>query len=92
MLCSVSCFFLFFRLWRLRSFSAQKEKINQNDINYAKRTQFPKKSNACNIIINNELQQKINNGHLVKTNPNKANFGLFRSFEFVCNKRPVGSV
>ena len=40
--------------------------------NYAKRTQFPKKSNIYNRNFNNELQPKIDNGHLVKTNPNKA--------------------
>ena len=49
-------------------------KFNQSkNINYAKRTQFPKKSNGCNISSNNELQRKMDNGHLVKTNPNKAN-------------------
>jgi hypothetical protein len=41
--------------------------------NYAKQTQFPKKSNGCNASINNELQRKNENGHLVKTKPNKAN-------------------
>jgi hypothetical protein len=50
------------------------QKINQSKhINYAKRTQFPKKSNVYNPNFNNELQRKIKNGHLVKTNPNKAN-------------------
>ena len=48
-------------------------KINQNDINYAKRTQFRTKSNFYNRNVNNELQRKIEIGHLVKTNPNKAN-------------------
>jgi hypothetical protein len=49
-------------------------KINQSKItNYAKRTQFSKKSNVYNINNGNELQRKIDNGHLVKTNPNKAN-------------------
>jgi hypothetical protein len=43
-------------------------------VNYAKRTQFFKKSNVYNLNKNNELQQKIDNGHLVKTNPIKANF------------------
>jgi hypothetical protein len=41
--------------------------------NYAKRTQFFKKSNAYNRSFENGLQQKMHNGHLVKTNPNKAN-------------------
>jgi hypothetical protein len=41
---------------------------------YAKRTQFPKKSNVYNRSFDNELQRKMNNGHLVKTNPIKANF------------------
>jgi hypothetical protein len=49
-------------------------KINQNEVNYAKQTQFLKKSNVYNLIKNNELQRKMQNGHLVKTNPNKANF------------------
>jgi hypothetical protein len=57
-----------------RGFSAQKEKINQNELNYAKQSQFPKKSNVCNINKNKELQRKNEIGHLVKTNPNKANF------------------
>jgi hypothetical protein len=42
--------------------------------NYAKRTQFFKKSNVYNLNKNNELQQIMDNGHLVKTNPNEANF------------------
>jgi hypothetical protein len=47
--------------------------------NYAKQSQFPKKSNVYNRNDDNELQRKIDNGHLVKTNPNKANFtGLCR--------------
>jgi len=45
-------------------------KISQSKItNYAKRTQFFKKSNVYNLNKNNELQQKMDNGHLVKTNP-----------------------
>jgi hypothetical protein len=49
-------------------------KIDQSKItNYAKRTQFSKKSNVYNPNFNNELQRKMDNGHLVKTNPNKAN-------------------
>jgi hypothetical protein len=43
------------------------------NINYAKQSQFPKKSNVYNRNFNNELQRKMDNGHLVKTNPNKAN-------------------
>jgi hypothetical protein len=54
-------------------FSALKGKINQNDINYAKRTQFSKKSNVYNRSFDNELQQKMQIGHLVKTNPNEPN-------------------
>jgi hypothetical protein len=50
------------------------ENVQSKTTNYAKRTQFPKKSNVYNRNINNELQRKTNNGHLVKTNPNKANF------------------
>ena len=46
--------------------------------NYAKRSQFFKKSNVYNLNKNNELQQKMDNGHLVKTNPNKANSNPFR--------------
>jgi hypothetical protein len=41
--------------------------------NYAKQSQFWKNQNERNLNKNNELQQKINNGHLVKTNPNEAN-------------------
>jgi hypothetical protein len=51
-----------------------ERKIQSKMINYAKRSQFSKKSNVYNRNFNNELQQKMNNGHLVKTNPNKANF------------------
>ncbi len=47
-----------------------QSKITKN----AKRTQFPKKSNVYNRNFNNELHRKTNNGHLVKTNPNKPNF------------------
>ena len=53
--------------------SAQKEKINQNELNYAKQSQFRTKSNFYNPNKYNELQQKNENGHLVKTKPNKAN-------------------
>jgi len=50
-------------------------RINQSKrVNYAKRTQFSKKSNVYNRNFNNELQRKMNNGHLVKTNPNKAKY------------------
>jgi hypothetical protein len=42
-------------------------------VNYAKQTQFSKKSNVYNRNFNNELQRKMDNGHLVKTNPIKAN-------------------
>jgi hypothetical protein len=49
-------------------------KIDQSKItNYAKRTQFSKKSNVYNRNFNNELQRKMDNGHLVKTNPNEPN-------------------
>jgi len=59
----------------LRLFPSTWPKVNQSKIiNYAKQTQFFKKSNVYNLNKNNELQQKIDNGHLVKTNPNKANF------------------
>src|SRR4030042_3312173 len=69
----------------MRLFSAPKGKINQNEVNYAKRTQFPKKSNVYNRNFNNGLQRKIRIGHLVKTNPNKANFGLFNFPIFLYN-------
>jgi hypothetical protein len=42
-------------------------------VNYAKQTQFFKKSNVCNISSSGELKQKNENGHLVKTNPNEPN-------------------
>ena len=49
-------------------------KLNQSKmLNYAKQTQFFKKSNIYNRNFNNELQRKPDNGHLVKTNPIKAN-------------------
>jgi hypothetical protein len=49
-------------------------KADQSKItNYAKQTQFPKKSNVYNLIENKELQQEMQIGHLVKTNPIKAN-------------------
>jgi hypothetical protein len=44
-------------------------KINQNEVNYAKQSQFPKKSNVYNLNENNELQRKNEIGHLVKTKP-----------------------
>jgi hypothetical protein len=40
---------------------------------FAKQTQFFKKSNVYNLNKNKKLQQKMDNGHLVKTNPNKPN-------------------
>ncbi len=50
-------------------------KIFQSKIsNYAKRTQFFKKSNVYNLNKNNELQQKMDFGHLVKTNPKRTQF------------------
>jgi hypothetical protein len=49
-------------------------KINQSKcINYAKQSQFSKKSNVYNRSFNNQLQRKFDNGHLVKTNPIKPN-------------------
>jgi hypothetical protein len=41
--------------------------------NYAKQTQFFKKSDDCNASIDKQLRRKIEIGHLVKTNPIKAN-------------------
>ena len=62
-------------------------KIVQSKItNYAKQTQFPEKSNGCIISINNELQRKMRNGHLVKTNPIKANFP---PFHFRCTSAQI---
>jgi hypothetical protein len=50
-------------------------KFNQSKItNYAKQTQFIKKSNVYKISFDKELQRKMDDGHLVKTNPNKPNF------------------
>jgi hypothetical protein len=49
-------------------------KINQNELDYAKQTQFPKKSNVHNSNFRNELQRKMLIGHLVKTNPIEPNF------------------
>jgi len=54
-------------------------KSDQSKItNYAKRTQFPKTINIYNLNRNKELQRKMNNGLLVKTNPNKANLERHR--------------
>jgi hypothetical protein len=49
------------------------ELVQSKLTNYAKRTQFSKKSNVYNPNFNNELQRRMNNGLLVKTNPNKPN-------------------
>jgi hypothetical protein len=54
-------------------FVCPERKIQSKMINYAKQSQFFKKSNVYNINKNKGLQQKNENGHLVKTNPNKAN-------------------
>jgi hypothetical protein len=51
-----------------------KGNFNQNEQKYVKQSQFFKKSNVYNPNFNNELQRKMRIGHLVKTNPNKANF------------------
>ena len=61
-----------------------------NKQNYAKRTQFSKKSNVYNLIKNNELQRKNEIGHLVKTNPNEANFTRYGGQN--CPERPVVSI
>jgi hypothetical protein len=53
------------------SSSALGGKINQNEINYAKQTQFRTKSNFYKPNKNKVLQRKIEIGHLVKTNPNE---------------------
>jgi hypothetical protein len=55
---------------RLGVFVAENQ---SKHINYAKQSQFPKKSNVYNRGFNKELQRKMRIGHLVKTNPNKAN-------------------
>jgi hypothetical protein len=70
--------------------SALSGKINQNEVNYAKQSQFPKKSNVYNLNENKVLQRKMHNGHLVKTNPNKANFRR-RAFGFFlpCLPNPI---
>jgi hypothetical protein len=50
-------------------------KLSQSKmINYAKQTQFSKKSNVYNRNCYNGLQRKMHNGHLVKTNPNEPKF------------------
>jgi hypothetical protein len=50
------------------------QKRDQSKItNYAKQTQFFKKSNVYNHNCDNKLQREMNNGHLVKTNPIKPN-------------------
>ena len=44
-----------------------------DEVNYAKQTQFWTKSSFYNPSFNSGLQRKNEIGHLVKTNPNKAN-------------------
>jgi hypothetical protein len=56
-----------------RRFSVYNGNFNQNEQKYVKQSQFSKKSNVYNLNENNGLQRKIQNGHLVKTNPNKPN-------------------
>jgi hypothetical protein len=63
-----------FRISDFSLSSALGGKISQKRVNYAKRTQFFKKSNVYNLNNNNQLQQKMDFGHLVKTNPNEPNF------------------
>jgi hypothetical protein len=58
-----------FNLSAVASAKADQSKIT----NYAKQSQFFKKSNVYNINKYSELQRKNENGHLVKTNPNKPN-------------------
>jgi hypothetical protein len=58
----------------LRNTTYASRNTVQSKLNdYAKRTQFFKKSNVYNINKYNGLQQKNEIGHLVKTNPNKPN-------------------
>jgi len=47
--------------------------MNYEQLNYAKQSQFSKRSNVYNRSFDNKLQRKMDNGLLVKTNPNKAN-------------------
>jgi hypothetical protein len=62
----------------------QGKELNQSKTtNYAKRTQFAGCPNICNASINNELQRKIDNGHLVKTNPIKPNQTQFQINDFL---------
>jgi len=63
-----------FRISAFSLSSALGGKISQKRVNYAKRTQFFKKSSVYNLNKNNQLQQKMAKGHLVKTNPNEPNF------------------
>jgi hypothetical protein len=66
--------FLLLTLLRSTTYASRNTRFNQSKIiNYAKRSQFFKKSSVYNRSYDNELQRKINNGHLVKTNPNEAN-------------------
>ena len=69
-----------FRIFRLRPPSAEtmnhEPRSTNHDprtMNYAKQSQFAKKSNAYNLSFYNDLQRKMHNGHLVKTNPIKPN-------------------
>jgi hypothetical protein len=66
--------FNFYLFTLLRNTIYASRNTVQSKLNdYAKQSQFPKKSNVYNRNFNNELQRKMDNGHLVKTNPNKAN-------------------
>jgi len=59
----------------LRNTTYASRNTVQSKLNdYAKQSQFPKKSNVYNSSFNKELQRKMDNGLLVKTNPNKPNF------------------
>ncbi|MFA5251212.1 MAG: hypothetical protein WC454_01330 [Phycisphaerae bacterium] len=52
---------------------AQREKINQNILIMQNEPNLGQSQISDNSNENNQLQRKIQLGHLVKTNPNKAN-------------------
>ena len=58
--------FIFIRLRRTKH---QRPVTSDQRLNNAKQTQFPKCQTVYNRNYDNELQQKMDNGHLAKTNP-----------------------
>jgi hypothetical protein len=84
-----SCLSAFVAEIRLAAAKPLAKTGQSKTINYAKQSQFLKKSNVYNPNFNNELQRKIENGHLVKTNPIKPNFNLQKLAGFILAGKQV---